>query len=89
MLAAASMQHTHITSHSHTSHTIPEGRSTREGPRARAGTGTLHSRDTAPVLRYEGLVRHHLRHDPHGGMSQQNSVTSIEIEIEQIADLDP
>mgnify|MGYP003684700691 CR=1 FL=1 len=66
-MLAASMQHTHITPHSHTSHTTPEGHSTREGLRA----GTLHSRGTALALRREGLARRHLRHDPIGGMSHQ------------------
>ena len=60
MLAAASMQHTHITPHSHPSHTTQEGRSNREGLRA----WPLHSRGTALVLRHEGLARHHHGHDP-------------------------
>ena len=69
MLAAASLLHTPSTIHSHTSHNTPKGRSHRVGPRA----GTLHSRDTALALRREGLARHHLRHDPIGGMSNQNA----------------
>ena len=69
-----SMQHTHTTSHSHTSHTTPEGRSIREGPRA----WTLHSRGTALALRREGLARHHLRQSPNGEMSHQNMGLNME-----------
>ena len=67
MLAAANMQHTHLTLHSPTSHTTPVGRSIREGPRA----WPLHSRDTALVLRCEGLARRHSGCGPHGELSQR------------------